>query len=49
MKKLAWMWWVVLAAALAGCAGPRPPPGWPAGEPRPINGAGPVRDGERVR
>ncbi|MFM9428036.1 hypothetical protein RCH10_004498 [Variovorax sp. GrIS 2.14] len=24
---------------LAACAGPKPPPGWPTGEERPINGA----------
>ncbi len=24
---------------LAACAGPKPPPGWPTGEERPINGS----------
>ena len=27
----------LLAFALAGCSGPKPPPGWPTGEERPIN------------
>ena len=27
----------LLAVALAGCSGPKPPPGWPSGEERPIN------------
>ncbi len=27
----------LLSLVLAGCAGPKPPPGWPSGEERPIN------------
>ena len=27
----------LLAFAIAGCSGPKPPPGWPSGEERPIN------------
>lgn len=27
----------LLAFTLAGCSGPKPPPGWPTGEERPIN------------
>ena len=27
----------LLALILAGCSGPKPPPGWPSGEERPIN------------
>ena len=27
----------LLALVLAGCAGPKPAPGWPSGEERPIN------------
>ena len=27
----------VVAMLLAGCSGPKPPPGWPTGEERPIN------------
>lgn len=28
---------VLLVIAFVGCAGPKPPPGWPSGEERPIN------------
>lgn len=27
----------LLAFVVAGCTGPKPPPGWPTGEERPIN------------
>lgn len=27
----------LLSLVLLGCSGPRPPPGWPTGEERPIN------------
>ncbi|WP_213957515.1 hypothetical protein [Variovorax sp. dw_954] len=27
----------LLALVFGGCTGPRPPPGWPSGEERPIN------------
>lgn len=32
-------WLTALSVALAACGTPKPPPGWPAGEARPINGA----------
>lgn len=28
---------VLLWMAITGCGGPKPPPGWPTGEERPIN------------
>ena len=27
----------MLTTVLIGCSGPKPPPGWPSGEERPIN------------
>ena len=27
----------LLAVVLSGCSGPKPPPGWPTGDERPIN------------
>jgi hypothetical protein len=30
---------LMLLVLLAACSGPKPPPGWPTGEERPINGS----------
>ena len=37
MTSIVRMMAALLAVALAGCSGPKPPPGWPTGEERPIN------------
>ena len=31
----------ILIMSLVACSGPKPPPGWPPGEERPINGSPP--------